>query len=53
MIATIIRSIPIPHFEFLSESSLLVNALFAGFLGGSTGVLLFVIVTELIRYFDE
>lgn len=43
----------LPHFEFLDESNLLLNVTFAGVLGGATGVLLFVVISELYRYINE
>jgi hypothetical protein len=43
----------LPHFEFLDDSNIMLNVAFAGVLGGSTGILLFVITVELFRYFDE
>lgn len=43
----------LPHFEFLDDNNVVINCLFAGALGGSTGVLLFVIITELYRYVND
>lgn len=43
----------LPHFEFLDESNLLLNVTFAGMMGGSTGILLFVVISELYRYINE
>ena len=54
--ATIVEAfekMPLPHIEFLDDSNILINCLFAAFLGGSTGVLLYVIISELIRYLND
>ena len=44
---------PMPQIEFLDDTNLIVNCMFAGLLGGSVGVLLYVIISELIRYFND
>jgi hypothetical protein len=43
----------LPHFEFLDDSSLLVNCLFAGFLGGSIGTILYATLQEIIKYLKD
>lgn len=55
MLSSVLNSLfyHLPHFEFLDETNLLLNVTFAGALGGATGVLLFVVITELYRYVND
>lgn len=43
----------LPHFEFLDDSNLLVNCLFAGAMGGSIGAILYVAFRELLKYLKD
>jgi|688.fasta_scaffold25162_4 hypothetical protein len=47
------EKMPLPQLEFLDDSNLLLNCVFAGLLGGSVGVLLYVIITEIVRYLND
>lgn len=42
-----------PHFEFLDDSSLLVNCLFSGALGASVGSIIYVVINEIVKYLKD
>jgi hypothetical protein len=45
--------IPHPHFEFIDNQSNMINYAFAFVLGGSIGLILFLLISETYNYLND